>query len=370
MLSKFAQWLSLTREHVLTGPEQIVNDAVKNTYIIGECIRAKSEKLIRGGNQITERIKLLDTGSFRTYSPGTERNPQRRNTTRTVRIPWRFSESDISYTDAEIELNEGDDELSKFKSFRFALEQDEITDHWNGMENALWRRPSEADMEVSSATPGLQYSIPALISENPTTFRPPGWSGTIMQLDPTVEDGWRNALSRYNPANLDGPHDGLFAAFDDICLKLHFISPPGYDKYMEQDDLRSMKFVTNRNGRNLYSQLLRDGQDNYRAGPQDPSYGMPVFKGIPIWYCSDLDTSLLDEVGGAYTNQPYPDGRPRFFALNLRFAFPVFHKKRMFMPRGPIHGGVKMPDTETLFRVSWWNFVVASRKRNGIIAPI
>jgi hypothetical protein len=373
-VSVFGNWLALNRDAALTTGEHIVNDAVQNTYLLGEMMRGRDiMEVVRGGRYISERVKLADQGNFRTYSPGEDRNPRRAPTIRTIFFDWRFMENDIPYTDAELTLGEGD-EFTRFQSFSQSLRQELKTDHFNGMEALLTARPDATLMEGIGNRPGQMNSIFHFIWEDDADqngdFHPPGYT-VIAGLNPATEERWRNAVERYDSTQIDHPHLGIFAAFDTMFLRLRFIPPPRAEDYFENDDLRKLKVLSNLDGVNLYQQLLREGNDHFRAGPQDPSYGSPVFKGIPIIWISNLDDELLEvDASNAYTGNPWPAGRPRFVCINCMFLYPVFHPANFMKVTDPVNGGIRQRDTDSLFMVSWCNVVCKSRQRQGMIAPL
>lgn len=383
-VSAFGNYLVNTREARLTGPRELLNELTKNTYLFAEMARGKDGGVaIQSGTEISDTVKISPFSNSRNYAPGDTRTTTRGATDKRIFVPWRFTETDRPYTEAEIDLNEGD-EFTQFKNLEASLMTDLHTDHINFNEESLWRLPDATNMENRSAGVGLpQYSIPSIITESggvaPTNTG--AWT-TIASINPLTEVNWRSRVSTYDSANPDDPNNGLFAAFDNLMPQLEFVVPGGFEKYMENDDLRAMKIVTNLDGLNLFQSLLRSGNDQTRAGPQDPAYGMPQFKGIPIKYISTLDTALLDETGatawnattapaiGTYTNQAYPKGKPRFFFINAKYLKVVFHKKHMMRETDPISGGVQQRDTMSVFVESWWNLFPKSRKRHGMVRPI
>lgn len=377
-VSAFNNYLVNTREARLTGPREILNELTKNTYVFGEMARGRDGGIaIQSGREISDTVKVTPFSNSRTYTPGDDRTSTRGATDQRIFVPWRFHETERPYTEAEIDLNEGD-EFTQFKNLEASLMTDLHTDHINFLETQLWQAPDFNNMESRTVQPGLMYSIPAFVTESglqaPTSN---GTWTTVAGLNPSNESNWRNKVSTYDSANPDDPRTGLFAAFDNLLPQIHFEVPGGYEKYMTNDDLRALKIFTNLDGMNLFQSLLRSGNDQTRAGPQDPAYGMPQFKGIPIQYVSELDTALLDETGavinttvGTYTTQAYPTGKPRFFCINAKFLKVVFHKKHMMRETDPISGGIKQRDVMSVFMESWCNIFPKSRRRHGIIRPL
>lgn len=371
-VSAFGNFIQLAREQPLLGPDEIVNDASKHTYTIGKMIQNRGSRVIQGGSRIVERVKLLSRSSYREYLPGEERNPGRTTTNVSLQWPFRFSESDIAYTDAEVMMcvaNAGGNQRVAYKNLRRSLRQDAADDHWSGMEARLWRQPSYADMEQDTqGSAGKPFSIPAYITESNNV--PPSWgaNNTIAGASPATYDNWDNQRESYDSTTPYGT-SGIFPAFDKMFLDLRWDQPPKNKEMFESPSLDRLMIFTNKEGVTIFQQGLRQANDQTRAGPQDPAYGKPQFLGVPIDWASELDTSQLDESAGSYTSQAYPTGKPRYFFLNAKYLFPVFHSERFMYEKGPIDGGAKQHDTEVLFYVSWWNLICISRRRQGIIYP-
>lgn len=371
--SAFANWQALTRENKLRSSETILNDVARNTYSMGDLLVGQDKgEIVRGGKFITERLRLTSAGNFGAYTPGQQRTPSRGSTIQTINIPWRFYENNHPYTDAEIELNNGDD-YAAYSSFKKSIDQELEADHYEGLEDTLWAVPHAANMETGSAgagtaTPGAAYSIPTFVTEDGGVPKGTGTFTTIQGLSPTTYSNYQNQTATYG-TDLSDATTGLFAAFDQILAKMMFQPPPGA-KFYEKDAMADVVIFTNTDGLNRFQGLLRSANDQTRAGPQDPSYGMPQFKGLPIRRVSALDTALLEQNPiGTLTTAVYPSGRPRFFCINRKFLFPVFHGKHFMEETLPISGGASQRDTETLFKVSWFNLCCRSRKRQGLIRP-
>jgi len=376
--SIFANWTSLNRSNRIFGPDEIQNDAQRNgAYLTAIAMRAKGDKAIRSGTYIEERVRTTTQGNFRPYTPGETRTPSRRQTIQTIQYGWRFHENELPYTDAEIDLSQGD-QLTVFKNFKKSLDDDLAIDHYEGIENLWFARVDSATQESVSVRPGKANSIPVFISEY-SDFLPPGstsgtgttWGSTttIGGLSVPNNTAWRNQQSSYVSTTPSSSTAGIFAAFDTMFLKVEFIQPEGYAQWYESTNLQAMRIITNTNGRAIYSGLCRDANDQFRGGPQDPSYGNPVYNGIPVMRNAQLDTELLNESAGAYTEAAYTNNKPRFFWVNFNHLFMVFHPMHFMEETDPINGGVAQRDTYTMFKVSWCNIVCNSRKRQGIVYP-
>lgn len=367
VISQYSTWFTITREKQLGGPRSLINAVSKNTYLMGDMLAGRKDgEVVQSGSMIVFHTMLDLASNFGPYVPGTPRTPSRGEGVTRGKVPWRFNENHFPYTDADILLNEGDEE-ARFISFRHTMMQILHTAHYNGLENQLSARPNSATMESLTASPGAPYSIPCFVSENSSTYLPPSWS-TIHQIDPATKTNWRNYIGGYNPAAVDG-RDGIFMAMHRSFLKIKFNQPPNAKQYFESDNLRKLKILTNLDGHTMYAWLLQHGNDRFMAGAQDPAYGSPVFLGVPVTYWSNLDSVLLDETAGSYTGTAYPEGYPRYFMLNLEYLYPIFHTEKFMDLSEPKDGGATMPDAMVIYFTSWYNLVCTDRRRHAIICP-
>jgi hypothetical protein len=381
---QFADWSAMTREETLFDVNKVVNAAQKyQQYFIGLMLRANPKKeVVKGGKYISERIKLGRLNTYGRYVPGQQRqNLGRASVHQTVIFPYNYSESYTPWSEADIELNPGDQRLLVFKNFREQLRREGLEDHLNGLEDDLWTVPVNATMETTGQVQrGDPFSIPCFITENDggsDTYRPPGWgSGTLAGVNPDNWDTWRNVIERFNDASPGDVHSGLFATFQTICRQIRFLPVAGQlpnqrvNDALEPEDFNACVIATTGAGQDLFSELLRDGNDSFRAGPQDPSYAEPQFKGKPVTWATALDTALLDEVTGVYQNQAYPESKPRFFFINARHLRIVFHRAKFMTPTEPKDGGMFIPDGWAQFWQSWHNLVCTDRRKQAIAAPL
>ena len=387
-VSGFLNYLVNTRESRVFSSTKIFNALAKQAYLMSEMVRGSSGEMAKAkssGREFRETIKLVPFSNSRTFLPGDERTPTRGTEDVAIIAPWRFHETNRPINDYEIDTNEGD-MFVQFKDLKTSIMQGLYTDHINFMEAQLWNTPDGPNMENRNASPtNKMYSIPSIIVESSRQAPVSGWgavaTSTIHTASPNTLVNWRNQVSRFDSAQLDDPQNGLFSAFDEIFAKLQFVPPPGFEKYMENDDLRGMKIVCNLDGYNAFQSLLRDANNSTRAGAQDPSYGMPTFKGIPVKWIPAIDEALLDETGsvssplgsvaeGTYTNQVYPAGKPRFFFINCNYFKAIFHPNHMMRETDPITGGARQRDVNTVFLESVMNLMCFDRRRQGIVCPL
>lgn len=398
-ISQFNGWLQATRANRILDKDEIINAATRQTYILDEMFKTNEFDSMVGdfsGQYLEDLIKLDRLGGTRMYNPADERNPGRKVTRFAYRVPRRHAESDYSYTEAELKANApggSEQQFVQFKNFRKTMEVDLQCEHLDFFDDQCWNPPDYEQMELGSAAatdatarPGQFYSIPCFVTEPPSGgtdawggARPAVASGatafsTVMGIDPgtTLAGGqpnWRNATKSYDASAIDDPQTGIFAAFDSIMLQIDYKVPSGYEAYMQTSTMRAVKCFTNLDGRTKYSRLLRDGNDSFKAGPQDPAYGNPTFNGVPVMYLKALDTSLLNQSAAVMTNEVYPVGRPRYFVVNLQFLKFKFDRTNRFRLTEPFNGGAKQYDAWVRYMVTWGNLICLDRRRHGIIYP-
>lgn len=363
-LTTYTDFLLATKTHKITGANDILNDAVKQTYLLSEMLKGRDHaEIVRTGSRIKDTIKLTDSGSFEFYVPNATFTPQDRDTLTDVTIDWRFAVVNHGFADETISLNEGNSE-DIFVNLKKKMNMDCKTDMMNGMEDALFDVPDAATMENGMGAMPPANSIMSFISEDTTNFHPPGYT-TIMGVDPANEEGWRPQVTNFDSANPGDDAQGLFAAFDEMFLDVRFESPDSNSEYFENDRLRKMKILTNKDGHTLYKRLLRAGNDSFQDR-QDPEYNNPRYAGIPVKYITALNTRNLDFANGT----PWATGQPRFIWLNLMYLFPIFHTRGYMQQVGPIAGGINQPFAHAVYYRNWYNLFCRSRKRQGIVAPL
>lgn len=360
----FTDFLIATKSHKLTSPRNILNEAVKNTYLLGEMLRGKEyAKVVRTGSAIKDTIQLSNTGTFSFYTPNATFNPVDNDSLTDIEFDWRFAKTHYGYNDETIELNTVGDAEDVFVDLKHSKRQSASTDMMNGMEDALTAVPVANTMEAGNGEDPPAYSLSAFITEDATTGH---WTGftTVMGVNPDDEDRWDNQRSTYNAADVASEEDGILAAFDEMFLRVRFESPDSMSEYFENDRLRSMKILTNRDGHKIYKRLLRAGNDSFKS-PEDPEYNNPRYAGIPVKYISNLDTAALDQTTGL----AWAAGEPRYLWLNLMFIYPVFHSKGYMQQIGPIPGGTTQPFSHAVYFRTWYNLFCRSRQRQGIVLP-
>ena len=294
---KFRDYMEVTGPAYLTGPDTIINEAVKRRYLWGDLVKGK-ERAIQGGTEIRETLMTSDGATFQYYQPNetfTWSNPQVLDT---VSANWRFAVDHMAWTDHEVELNAGEG-MSKdalktaYKRLKRAKEQRMTTSLVNGLEESLWATPWGQSGEMEGSSGKTPYSIPAFITENGKTvggeFKGyvPGlaagdWT-TVAGIDPDDQAIWGNQITFYDKglaANSvavpksyheynhdesasDTTHNvyGLITAFDEMFLKLDFRPPSTNAEYFENASMNQQKICCSRRGINEYKRALRDSND-------------------------------------------------------------------------------------------------------------
>lgn len=383
-LATFNDFVNVTGPAFLTSAEDVVNEAQKQNYLLRRFIRGKDpSEVIQGGSTIKDTILFDEESTFQFYDPNetfTWENPQ---VLEEWEINWRFAVDHMSWTDQEIELNLGGG-LSRsvrhhmYKRLKRTKEQRLWTSLINGVEDQLFAVPEVANMETNT---GKQpFSLPAFINEetdglfykSANVTGKTTWS-TVEGIDPTVDTKWVPQQATYATASVNT--DNIFAAFDKMFLDVRFIPPPSHQEYFSDPMLNSQFIACSKRGQTAYQQLLRASQDTFvTTSRQDPSYMRPQFAGIDLEYVPKLDTALLYE----HTTSTSPlqkeigantDAQgPRFYWINAWYLKPVFHTTR-YMYKHPAMRHPNQPFTTIVPVDCWYNFVVRSRQRQGIVSP-
>ena len=117
-LSLFTDFFShTTGPAYLTSPSEVINDAqLRNYEALDAFYRSKRE--VQGGTTIKDMILLNDPLTAGTYLPGEAATITNVQGGSTISIPWRFVRVPITWTEAEILLNQGGSGQSKTDQFQ------------------------------------------------------------------------------------------------------------------------------------------------------------------------------------------------------------------------------------------------------------
>jgi hypothetical protein len=382
-LANFNDFMKVTGPRYLSSAEDVINEAVKNTYILGRFLKGKGTDVsIQGGKTINDSILFDESSTYDHYKPNATFSWSNPQVITDLEINWRFSVDHMSWTDQEVELNVSEG-LSRsaqkvaYKRLKRIKEMRLWTSFLNGMEADLWKGAYANGAEMETNTGSLPYGLQAFISENTSNYHSfnTGDATTVMGVAPGTESKWRNQVSTYDyadPDDSDGDQDGLLDKFDEMFLKVQFIPPATKQEYFEKDNLNRQFICCSRGGINLYKRMLRDANDTL-VNKQDPAYNMPQYSGIDLVYVSTLDDAAIngDTVADdTETAVVATDENPgyRYWWLNGNYLTPVYHTRRYMEKHDPMRHP-NQPFTTVQPVDCWWNLFCKSRQRQGIICP-
>lgn len=413
-ITQFNDFMQTTGPAYLKSADAVINEAVKNNYVLSRLLKEKaSETLIQAGSTIKDTIVFDDASTYQKYQPNdtfTWTNPQ---VTDTLTANWRFSMDYMTWTDQEIELNEGDAKVM-YKRLKRIKEMRMWTSMLNGMENDLWATSANNSGNMEGGSGKEPYSLPAFITEKLNSVTTLGDRGgapigftTVLGIDPTVDARWSNQVSFYgsNLGRNDVPasytfnnHNagtrqvgGLFPAFDDMYLKVQFKAPLTQKQYFDDTNFQRQMILCSRLGINNYKRALRDS-NQLLVSAEDSAYMTPTFSGIPLEYCANLDDAAIfpsaasgstvaankagrdgAALSSTFTNTETAastiDKGARYWFVNGQYLTPVFHSTR-YMKKHDVMRHPNQPFTWVQPVDCWWNLFCNSRQRHGIVAPV
>tara|TARA_R100000808_G_scaffold573_1_gene2941 strand:+ start:7930 stop:9180 length:1251 start_codon:yes stop_codon:yes gene_type:complete len=397
-LSTFNDFMTATDSAILTSADTIVNEAVRQNYLLRRFLKGRGpQEILQGGKTIKDQIFFEEDSTFEYYQPNetfTWSNPQ---VLSEWEINWRFCVDHMSWTDHEIELNAGgglgrNARHAVYKRLRRVKEMRLWTSLLNGIEDSLFAVPDTSLMEQETGT--KPYSIPCFVNErlDGKFDESDGTTWTTVQNINSTDAGktkWKPQVTLYDTSAHTDTTTGILAAFDDMYLSVKFSAPPTRQEYFESDTLYRQFIACSKLGLTTYTQLMRAENDRLvTPGMQDPAYLKPTYGGIELEYVSALDTAALYEqhTGNALMKEaesdgtpagPYADGGdagdakflgPRYYWLNANYLKPVFHNKR-YMHRHPVLTHPNQPFTHVQPIDCWMNMVCTSRHRQGMVSP-
>ena len=342
----------------LTDPSSVINDAqLRNFSGLSAFYRTKKE--LQGGSSIKDMILLDDPGTASTYQPGDTASVSNIQGGTTIDVPWRFIRVPITWTEAEILLNQGGStttssgQFQQFKKLKDFKYQQAFTSLMNFCERKVVAAADNASMETATGT--APYSMFASITDD--GLAPTGFT-TVQGVNPTTKTKWRNQTATYTAATPFDADVGLVAGFDTISQLVVFKRPPNSQEYFSADDFRRQVIFTDREGRRDYMKALRANNDITRSGPQDEAYGSPVFNNIPIVANEGFDDRTA-----------FVSGSPDFLFINASHLKMIFHKDK-FMQRGDPMTFADKPDTKVVWIDTYCNLFNASRQRHGYLTTV
>lgn len=374
----FSTFMASTGPAFLTSAEDVINEAVKNTYTYPRLARGHSlQDMVQGGTQIQDTIFFSEKTTYERYDPNAEFEYSNPQTGTTWTVPWRFATANVSWTKHEIGLNTG--QLSKkarfqqYKTLKRQKHQNLWTDICNSMDDELWAAPDYSAMEATAGK--APFSIPTYVNEY-TNGVPNGWTGTnVMGIDTATQSSWVPGQLTYDgTADPFGTTAEIFGVFSKMMRSLKFDRLPKKPEY--SDKTTSPHFIAcSLSGIVNYEHALRVNQDEFRGGGggQDPDYGSPMFRGVPLDYISALDTAAVyDGAGsdGIFYNESGGgvNTGPRFYFLNGEYLRNVVHADNYCVMSDPFSPS-KQPWTKVQVFDQWNNLVCRSRQRHGLVSP-
>jgi hypothetical protein len=372
-LSTFNDFMTATGPTFLTGADQVVNEAVKNKYILRRFLKGSDmSRVVQGGKKIKDSLMFDEKSTRKHYQPNdtfTWSNPQVLDDWET---DWRFTVDHMSWTDQELELQIGENMTTAgrhqvFKKVKRLKEQRMWTSMMNGFEEDLWAVPSTTDMEAASGS--TPYSLACFINEN-TNGIPLGFS-TLEGISQATEAKWRCQKSTYADDGGSGlgyrPDSFLFAAFDEMYYKVKFDSLPTKEEFGKGSS--GAKFIAcSRNGLTHYQTMLRASNDRL-TNSSDPAYHNAKYAGIDLVYASDLDDAAIFNDGGTHkTESAHTLKGGRYWFIDGEYINPVFHTRR-YMKRHPVMRHPNQPFTWTQPVDCWHNLICRSVRKQGMVSP-
>lgn len=405
-MSTFNAFMNATGPSFLTGPEDVVNEAVKQTYILARFLRgADMATTLQGGSDIRDSIMFDEQSTAQWYSPNATFTPTNPQVLTNWKAYWRFKVDHMSWTDQEIELQvpEGMTQSARhqvFKKIKFSKEQRLWTSLLNSMENDLWRAAETADMEAETGQ--VAYSLPAFINDftnglfysGATPTGKTAWT-TKQNINPVTETRWKSQLAGLpasgtvpgstnlfydssTPNEADAGDRNIIQTFDYAWMLTKFQAPPTKQEYFENATLNKQFIACSFRGQGIYMDLLRASQDTYvTSGRQDPAFVNPSYAGIDVIRVQALNSAalypaetltdpLVAEMPGTGVGEA---SGPRYYWINGNYIRPIFHSRR-YMVKGPVKDHRDQPFTKVQYVDVWMNVVARSLQRHALVSPI
>ena len=365
LIDAFTDFVASTGVKIVHGPDDILNDAVKNTYLIKRAVSGKDiSRHVKAGQKLSDRIQLTDSGTATFYHPNDDLNIVASQNLKTVEVPWRFLADHYTYTEQEVELNSGSGQ-TYYKNLLKSKRQACMTSMYNRKEEALFARPSATQMEGDDGK--LPYSLQCFISPQSSGLPYTGEDGTawtvVETLNPSTNSRWRNQRETYDSGNKNDADVGLVAAFDEMWMKVKFESPRAPSEYFEDDRFQKMMICTSRDGRRIYLRLTRDANDRLMGADLGYHQTMLTYAGLPMEYIAELDTAAVRSDGTAMVA-----GSPWYYWVNFEYLYPIFHSQQYMKEQKP-KSHPRQPFSYVVWKSTYYNWFCRSRRRQGLVYP-
>lgn len=385
-LAEFTNFQDFTPPVYIKSPADMQNDAIVQAPLMGRLLLNRSmSEVLKAGRDIRETPLLTNTSTFQNYTPGQPvggyQNPQDGD----VSIAqWRFSRDHMSWTEAEMVLNvpEGTTRRARaslYKDLAFRKEQRLWTSIFNGMEDRLLADPAGREADIETDTGEFQHPLYSLINEE-TNRLPDGWATTVQNINRATTANWQNRRQLYDanqPDDEDNDGDGLLDRFEDMRLQLDFRPPqmPGTQQFFQKSSMDPVKMFVAASGAGVkfYNRRLMERNDTL-ANREDPAYVNSKYAGVEIFHVAGLSTASLYQTAtaarAAEEGANVTNSGPRYFFINGNFLRPVFHVQKFFDKQKSFDlAAAGQPDTRVQIVDIWWNLLLLSALRQGIVSP-
>jgi hypothetical protein len=391
-LVNFASFAEATGPLYLEGPRGVVVDAQKRTSSVGAIMAGDrgKKRMLAGGEEIRCSLKLNVTRRSRWHLPGDTHSWKNPQNLKKARYKFRYLISHFSWTKQEVLQNSGGgDQFDQYVDLLWDKEGEMWVDKWNLLEESAWATPVASDMENED---GVQMmSVPAYVNGFTSGLFEDLDSGetftTVGQIDPTATGYSKWVPQTFQYSSTDVNADNIISNFDLMRKKLHFESPPTHNEYYTNPAYQKFCIFTSLEGSTAYEQLLREhtteGFHNV-AGPQDPAFNNPMYRGIPVKWVDQLseatlyqasdDSAMVTEGAALATTHADPGSGgtsgigPRFWFLNTEFLYLVFHEN-MYFEKDEVSRAHEDPDTFVMPVETWMQMPCSSRYRQGFLEP-
>ncbi len=400
-IASFLDWAKNTGPQFLSGPDNVINSVSRRSFILSKFMKNKpASKVLQGSNKIKEKLYLIAKRNFRMFNRGDSQSWPNLQKDENVQYDFRFGLGEIVWDEWEYEGQAdglvGELMYDKYLDMQISKEQRLWDDMIHGVDDQLFLAPNGADnyaaMEKGTGDPNLAYSVPVFVNENfgsTTGSFDTNWT-TIGQASwATYSENWDNKRATYDEndtADNNSNKTGIFNAFDDISIEIGYQTPGMHNEAFEQSNEYGEDgwvpdehcIVTSKAGKKEMMHLHRINNDSLITA-QDGSHPYPMWNGIPFDDVALLDSAKLyiaedgssfvsEEAAGGTTATNVNKTGPRYYFLNTKYLYTVFHTSKYFKM-----GNVKEPtDKVGQFIIPvevWFNLVCTGRRWQGLVSP-
>lgn len=393
-LDPFSMFMLTTGPAFLKDEESIINAVVHNSYLLPRFMEGKEMSLLlQGGTKIQDILYLEEQSSAEWYAANKQDFDYADEQVGTAwEQNWRFLKNSTSWTDHEVGLQGGDSTMAgmvghfhRFKRIQRLKYMNLWTTQVHKQEDSLLTQPHREQMEVGS---GLwPMSLPAMITGRNSAGENVGlpnqgsstsaWT-TVQGIDPTAVTRWRNQVATGSWATTASAGalipENVWTSMRELHSKCRFERLPRFGSY--SNPTRSPSFyMVSLWGLICVESAMRNPQDLFLAGRQDPAWPAPMFHGVPFVYISNLNGAVIynsyantttfvseEDTTGANTKQP------RVWAINGAVINQVLHRDRVIHRLAPFSPDRK-PFTKVMVTDTWCNNVIQNRRECGLLQP-